>query len=787
VQGLRGRLGAGWSAEAAIWCFAALLAFGTLAWMEMLHVNVLVLADEPAAGLSHFVRDGLLLLPLSLAAAWWGVRPRSRGARGVLRAAAGTAAAFAGLLIPGAAAHSALHSADTNAVAHAHAQGGTTALGVAQESHGLASALLHGATDALLALPVAFLLALAALAVLRGRRDRALLPAGPRRWLLLSASTLVLAAAATVVPVSQAVSPEYQTFSMPLTFPPVLTGPDITLTMAETQQRFLPTGPATTLWTYNGTFPGPLIRRPTGVPTNVTIRNNLPASAGSMSTHHHGAQTTEDSDGQPSSFLIAPGASKTYTYPGIDNGRAERASPQWYHDHRDMVTGRNVWMGLAGAFIYDDPFEQNLNLPKGQFDLPLMVADREFDANNQIPYSFQSNGVFGDVLLVNGVIQPFLEVGDRRYRLRLYNISNKRDYTFRLSNGQAMTQIGADSGLLPAPVSRTSIRLGPAERADVVIDFAGRLNESIVLENADAQFGPGERDAEVMQFRVTRDVTDDSSPVPDALRPLPETGTPVITRTWNFDRTAGKWTINGQGFDPSRVDAQPTLGTTERWVFRNPTTQTHLVHVHLGDQKLVSRNGQPPPEYERLKETWHVQPGEEVVVDIPFTDYVGKFIFHCHVLEHEDDGMMTQFQTVRAPGGPEPSPTPTPGHGVPEGTPGPTGGSGPTGKPLPALSNKLKLLSSRRLERILRRGLRFGAAVPANRATLRATLSVRGRRIGSVRRTRLSRGRVQVTLKLSRRGKQRLRRLLAKRRQVSVLLKVSAGNTNARLRFTIRR
>ncbi len=763
MQGLRGRNEAGWSGEAAIYLFAALLAFGTLAWMEALHANVLVV--ESAADSSHFVRDGLMMLPLALAATLWGLRPHRRRGPGLPRAAAATATAFAGLLTPAAAAHIALHNADETAVAHA-GPGGATAPEMAEESSGLASNLLHGVTDAMLALPVAFLLSLAALALLRRRHERAALPAAPRRRLLLTASTLVVAGAAAVVPVSGAVSPDYPKFATPLFIPPVLTGQNIDLTMAESQQQILP-GDTTKMWTYNGSFPGPTIRRPTGVPTNVTITNNLPESAGSMSTHHHGAQTTEDSDGQPSDYLIPPGASKTYTYPAVDSGGAERAAPQWYHDHRDMVTGRNVWMGLAGMFIYDDPFEESLNLPKGEYDVPLMVADRQFDAGNQIPYTFLENGVFGDVILVNGVPQPFHDVGARRYRFRLYNISNKRDLRFRLSNGQSITQIGTDSGLLPEPVSRDSILLGPAERADVVIDFAGHRGENIVLENADAAFGPGERDAEVMQFRVSNEeVTDTSSPVPPALRPLPPTGPPVVTRTWNFDRTDQKWTINGKSFDPNRVDAQPTLGTTERWVFRNPTSQPHQVHVHLNDQKLVSRNGQPPPAYERLKEVWHVDPGEEVVVDIPFSDYTGKFVIHCHVLEHEDDGMMTQFRTL-----------PSSRHHSPP----------PSGSAKDTLSRKIRILSSKRLRRILRRGLRFEAAAPVNGATLRATMKVRGRTVGSVRRTRLSRGRVKVTLRVSRRGRARLRPLVKKRRRLRTVLKVRAGGETRRARFTIRR
>ncbi len=555
--------------------------------------------------------------------------------------------------------------------------------------------------------------------------DRAGGGAGRRRLLAAAVTALALAGAALVPSAGDAISPAYVKFSQPLTMPPVLTGQDIEIDIAETQQQILP-GATTTMWTYNGSFPGPIIRRPTGVPTRVSFTNNLPASAGSLSVHHHGAQAPEADDGHPTSFLIAPGARKTYTYPALDDGAPERAAPQWYHDHRDMVTGRNVWMGLLGAFILDDAFEQSLNLPRGDFDLPLMVTDREFDAGNQIPYTAVSSGTFGDVILVNGVPQPFKEVGDRRYRLRLYNVSNRRDYSFRLSNGQAMTQIGTDSGLLPAPVQRTSIRLGPAERADVVVDFAGHLGENIVLENADAAFGPGDRDGEVMQFRVTQDLVDDSSPVPAALRPLFETGAPVITRVWNFDLTGGQWTINGKGFDPDRVDAKPVLGTTERWVFRNPTTLPHLAHVHLADQKLVSRNGQPPAAHERVKDTWYLAPGDEVVVDVKFSDYPGRFIFHCHVLEHEDDSMMTQFETV-APPPPPPPPHPPPPLPVVAPPPPPPPAPAPEAEVFPA---KLRLERARVRGRLLQLLVRI---------TGRATGRVRFEYFGAGERIRFSR------------------------------------------------
>lgn len=774
-----------WRFEAAICLCAGVLAFATLAALELLH------ALEPRAGLgadaAHLGRDGLLLLPLALAAVIWGLPCPRRPRPELTPAAARTATAFVVLLVPGAAAHALLHRAGATNVAHA-APSVRASMDAAQpNADGLAGALLHGAFDALLVFPIAFVVSLALLALLRAPRAQPVLGVRRRRLLALAVPVVVAAGAATIAPVSVAVSPAYPKFATALAIPPVLTGQDVDIEIAETQQQILPGNP-TTMWTYDGSFPGPIIRRPAGAPTNVTFTNNLPASAGSLSVHHHGTQAPEQDDGHPSRYLIAPGASRTYSYPGLDDGAPERAAPQWYHDHRDMVTGRNVWMGLLGGFIYDDPLEASLDLPTGAYDVPLMVTDREFDAGNQIPYTFVSSGTFGDVILVNGVPQPFFEVGDRRYRFRLYNTSNRRDYSFQLSNGQAMTQIGTDSGLLPAPVSRTSIRLGPAERADVVIDFAGHLGEDIVLHNGDAAFGPGDRDDEVMQFRVTQDLVDDSSEVPATLRPVFATGEPVTTRFWELDRAGGEWTINGRRFDPARVDAQPVLGTTERWVFRNPTTLAHIAHVHLGDQKLVSRNGEPPPAHERVKESWYLAPGEEIVIDIKFSDHAGTFVFHCHVLEHEDQAMMTQFETVRPAAPPAEPPSggtsaPLAGDGAAPSAPPP--GAGTPGAGLPRLARAIRILSPKRLRHILRRGVRFESGVTIARAPLRAQLRVRGQLVGEARRTPLARGRVRVTLTLSAQGRAKLRRLLTGRRRVSAALRITSAGESRIGRFSI--
>lgn len=464
-------------------------------------------------------------------------------------------------------------------------------------------------------------------------------PAFRRTALLLAGTVLAVALGASAVP-AQAVT---TAFTRPLVIPKVLTGANITLTASAASLQILP-GSNTTMWTYNGTFPGPTIRRPTGQTTTVTLVNKLPASAGALTLHNHGNHSTAESDGQPDEFLAAPGGgSVTYTYTGTEAGGNERGALQWYHDHRMDVTGRNIWMGLAGMYIVDDPADPK-SLPKGEFDVPLMITDRSFTSTNQLDYHFNAAGVIGNRILVNGVPQPYFKVGDRKYRLRILNASNSRFYELALSNGQAFIQIGTESGLLPAPVKRTRIRIGPAERVDVVIDFAKRLNQKIVLQNLAATGSL----SQLMQFQVTRDLTETSS-IPSKLRALPPLdATSAATRTFVFgrQRIGRQWTINGKVFDPNRIDAQPKLGTTETWVLENNSSAVHVVHIHDVDQQLVSRNGVPASAAERMKESWQLGIGETVVIRLKFTDNLGKFVFHCHILEHEDAAMMAQMEVV---------------------------------------------------------------------------------------------------------------------------------------------
>ena len=542
-------------------------------------------------------------------------------------------------------------------------------------------------------------------------------------------------------------------FDLPLPIPPVLEGAEITIPVQEADVQVLP-GAKTRMWTFAGSFPGPTIRRPAGSLTKVTFVNELPGDKGALSIHNHGEHVASADDGQPDDELIAPGSAKTYTYDLRENGGPERPAFQWYHDHRLDVTGRNVWNGLAGMFIVTDPEgAAALPLPEGEYDVPLMFADRSFDSGNQLTYPdpvpFGAAGqsypgtnappddlMLGTRLLVNGIQQPHFSVAARRYRLRLLNASNGRVMTFSLEGGRMMDQIATESGLLPAPVERAELRLGPAERAEVIVDFSGLAIGSSLMLRAGG--------ADVMQFRIDRTAPDATS-VPDTLLPAPDLGTSVRTRSFNLNlvedaaRGRAAWAINSRTFDHLRTDAAPKLGTTETWTFRG-STRAHVVHIHGTDFRVLSRDGAPPPPWEAgLKESILVDAGESVVVQLRFTDHLGAFVFHCHVLEHEDNGMMARYVVSKDGdgGSVEVEPPPTgDGGGDQETAPPPTP---PPGVPEPVRASDLAL-SWEGAPRTLRRGgrgrLRLRvrstgtAPLPAFKATVRLSggLLAKGRR-----------------------------------------------------------
>ncbi|HEU4336839.1 MAG TPA: multicopper oxidase domain-containing protein, partial [Nocardioides sp.] len=243
-----------------------------------------------------------------------------------------------------------------------------------------------------------------------------------------------------------------------------------------------------------------------------------------------------------------------------------------------------------------------------------------------------------------------------RYRLRLLNSSPFSSYNFTLSDGRPFLQIGTGNGLLPKAVVRSGVLLGPAQRADVIVDFSGATGQRLVLASVPAASGTSGDDARetpVMEFRVGAPARD-ASRLPARL-PSPKLVSPVpakVSKTWTFgleERQRGSfWSINGRAFDPDRVDHRPRLGTVERWRFRNTSDVTHYVHIHAEQWRTLLRDGERPPPWERgLEDTWRLEPGEEVEVAARFTDYTGPFMIHCHMLDHEDHGMMARFDVVR--------------------------------------------------------------------------------------------------------------------------------------------
>jgi spore coat protein A, manganese oxidase len=447
------------------------------------------------------------------------------------------------------------------------------------------------------------------------------------------------------------------TFGQPLVQPPRLHGKNIRIVMRRADVRVLPHGPRTRMLTFAGSFPGPTIVRRTGQDTRVTFVNRLPRKYGAVTIHQHAGHQKSKFDGQPANFLIRHGKQRTYDFPLRDDGKPLPAALRFYHDHRMNRTARNNWLGLQGMFLTEDPREAQMGLPHGKYDIPLAVTDRSFRSDNQLTNPFKDRTgmgggpgmeTVGDQVLVNGRFAPYKRVQPGLYRLRLFNSSLFSSYDFALSNGRPFTQIGTGSGLLPHPVARQDILLGPAQRADVVVDLRKSGGQNVELQSIlptdGATNGVG-----LMQFKV-RGTPAPRAKVPYNLTRIQHYKVPTkIAKIWRFGLNGDNhWTINGKRFDPSRVDHRVRLGSTERWKLVNNSPFTHLVHLHEELWRTLERDGHKPPPWERgYEDTWRLDPGETVVVAAKFTDYTGDFMIHCHMLDHEDDGMMATFKVVK--------------------------------------------------------------------------------------------------------------------------------------------
>lgn len=443
-------------------------------------------------------------------------------------------------------------------------------------------------------------------------------------------------------------------FDRPLFIPSTVSN-GITLNAQFGASELLKRKSSTTLG-YGNDILGPTIRANTSETVNVLLQNGLSEET---NIHWHGLILPENMDGHPKD-VASPGGSLQYALP-----IQQRAGTYWYHPHPHGATARQVFMGLAGMFIVNDSEEAALNLPSGEFEVPLIIQDKHFDGAS-LDYSPNEDeimtGYLGEQILVNGIHAPVLNVASGWYRLRILNGSTARVYNLAL-NGLPLHIIGADGGLLGAPETVSNIMLGPGERLDLLVDFSGQPigKEFYLVSNKFSQYNVQGRQAfNIMKFKVDRP-SSVSFTLPSSLSNIPALDhlQAVAARTFDIaamsDGAGGhggmrRHSINGKTFEMDRVDETVQAGTTEVWEFDNMMgDEIHPMHVHGVQFQVLHRMGgrnQVMPAEKGLKDTVLVMPGEKVKVIMTFPQYKGVFVFHCHNLEHEDDGMMLNYRIV---------------------------------------------------------------------------------------------------------------------------------------------
>lgn len=387
---------------------------------------------------------------------------------------------------------------------------------------------------------------------------------------------------------------------------------------------------------YNGSYLGPVLRVREGQTVHINTENQLSENT---SFHWHGLKVPSDIDGGPHS-PIAPNEKEQ-----IDFTVNQEAATLWFHPHALGTTAVQVYYGLAGLIYIEDENSDSLDLPKeyGINDFPLIVQDRTFDSENQFDYDrvYNADGTLGDTLLVNGTIKPYVDVKNEKIRLRLVNGSNARNYRFSLDNQATFHQIASDGGFLESPVAMTALALSPGERAEIVIDMSSyQTGETLKLMNGSAT---------VLDLKVTEE-TNMKTSLPEQLNTIPEADdtTKLEVKHFTLSGMGFMVAINGKQFDMDRIDVEQNLDEKVIWeVYNSPDMMggmLHPFHVHGVQFKILSRNGAAPPLNEQgWKDTVAIVPGETVRLEIEFPEK-GIFMYHCHILEHEDSGMMGQVR-----------------------------------------------------------------------------------------------------------------------------------------------
>ncbi len=487
----------------------------------------------------------------------------------------------------------------------------------------------------------------------------------------------------------------------------------------------------TTVWGYNGLYPGPTIEAFRDEEIIVRWENNLVDEYGSplehllpidptvhqaeapngipVVTHLHGGHTEAASDGTPQAWYT-PNFQYTGEHFVKENyvySNDQEAATLWYHDHALGITRLNVYAGLAGFYLLRDDFENSLQLPSGEFEVPLVIQDRSFYENGELYYPSELSNLedpleeplptnttilpemFGEFILVNGKVWPYLEVEPRKYRLRLLNGSDSRFYDLKIP-GVTVHQIGTDGGLLNSPIKTSQLLIGPGERLDVIADFSAPelWGTTIIMKNTARSpypFGSNpdpQTTGQIMAFRVTKALNTEIADftIPNYLRPSPivqlenNSETRKLVLFEGTDEYGRLKPMLGTATDGpleymEEITENPMTGDIEDWEIYNTTADAHPVHLHLvhfqvlntqkfnvkkfvpGDPSSIELLGQPvSPSVENAgwKDTYIVRPGEVARVRALF-DREGLYVWHCHILSHEDYEMMRPFYVGEIP------------------------------------------------------------------------------------------------------------------------------------------
>jgi blue copper oxidase len=415
-------------------------------------------------------------------------------------------------------------------------------------------------------------------------------------------------------------------------------------------------GKRTQTWGANGAYLGPTLRAARGDQVAVNVANDLPEAT---TIHWHGMHLPAAADGGPHQ-PIPPGSTWSPSWT-ID----QPAATLWYHPHPHGATEDHVYQGVAGLFLLDDPEAGALPLPDryGVDDIPVIIQDKRFDRDGNLDFGqspFSPIGRLGDQILVNGTHDPHLNIRHQRVRLRLLNASTARVYNLGFADNRPFEPVGTDGGLLERPHRTTRVPLSPGERAEIVAAF--QPGERVVLrsfppdlslDSVQGRFAGADDTFDLLQVRAGATLTT-SPPVPDRLARHRQLDQAEVGRTRRMELN-GSSRINDLRMDPGRIDQTVTVGTTEVWEVANRSGNSHNFHVHGVQFKVNDQtDAGPPPALIGWKDTVFIPPGGTVqlLVQLPgYSDPALPYMFHCHLLQHEDNGMMGQFVVVQ-PGEP---------------------------------------------------------------------------------------------------------------------------------------